>query len=105
MQCLALYLYQLCINHLNIISLILTIPVVRFSGRASTGLSKLQSQPLLVLLQFGDLVLKVEDAEMQVLVLVLELFDIRRVFLSLPQISDLSLFLLALSLELDITAL
>jgi hypothetical protein len=56
-------------------------------------------------LRFGDLVLEVEDAEMQVLVLVLELIDIRRVLLSLPQISDLSLFLPALSLELDIAAL
>ena len=31
-QCLALYLHQLCINHLNIISLLLTVSVVGFSG-------------------------------------------------------------------------
>jgi hypothetical protein len=81
--------------------------VVEFllAGDVLLGLFEFQFCPLLVFLQFGDLIFQVENVEMQVLIFVAQFLNVRGILSLLLQIFDLLVFDLGLSLQFQITFL
>jgi hypothetical protein len=97
----------LLVDELNFIPILAIGQVLLAIGLVSSaflGLLKFELDPLLILLQLGNFVLEVEDAEVKILVFVLEFLDIRGIFLALLEVFDLLLLLPALTLQLQVVA-